>query len=673
MSGTVKQEGGGKGKSIMAPQQSFMKASGTEGGEKGGEGEGSVSTGGKGLVKPPAGADLVVTNTPSHVNYDLCCACGAGGDLLCCDSCPNSFHLDCVEPALETVPKGAWHCNACYALHHPPAHKGAGADNPFFGQAVSKLLYENPQTFHLPHAIATRKRKRGYAYGTRLTRILGAAGRVPSASDAKSGAFIGSSVLDLNTRELAPLDKVLQSERLSVVERNQLTARATSYAQGSVGPNEALNVKWCCACGKNGGGSEGKLLPCDLCARSFHYSCLGLDEDSVVDASWVCEWHRSMDVYAARVRESLVTKRQKSLRGVGVGVGAGDQDSGEGAGPSQMGGQGPGTSFVDRDPVVLDFGLGPQAGLTPAGPGSGRGGRRTASVSVPGVTPFATGATPSVAEQRQWLAGLDALRDAVESAAHASTVAETPLVPSSPAQLQAQLVSLIQEQTQQYKRAVGSSLDPPGMTPAAPPGSALLPSAITSVLGQEFTAFLAWQRLNQLTAQVQAVEAEMLASGSVPPELEVAHLDAAGVVNTTQKPISMPRAGEQYVVASGSTVDMDWTADGGAGLARNAPVYGKLTMGDLVIPINKAAYMVGRGEASTSGVLLGMLEKSSTISREHALLAYDSETKTVSVVNKSSRGTKVNKKKIGETPVVLEDGDVLRIGAYNFVFHPNKA
>lgn len=86
--------------------------------------------GGKGLVKPPAGADLVVTNTPSHVNYDLCCACGAGGDLLCCDSCPNSFHLDCVEPALETVPKGAWHCNACYALLHPPTHKGSDRRSP---------------------------------------------------------------------------------------------------------------------------------------------------------------------------------------------------------------------------------------------------------------------------------------------------------------------------------------------------------------------------------------------------------------------------------------------------------------------------------------------------------------------------------------------------------------
>ena len=353
----------------------------------------------------------------------------------------------------------------------------------------------------------------------------------------------------------------------------------------------------------------------------------------------------------------------------------GDQDNnnnGEGAGPSQMGNGGPGASFVDRDPVVLDFGLGPQAGLTPPAPGSGRGGRRTASVSVPGVTPFATGATPSVAEQRQWLAGLDALRDSVESAAHASSVAEAPLVPSNPAQLQAKLVSLIQEQTQQYKRAVGSSLDPPGMTPAVPPGSALLPSAIASVLGEEFTAFLAWQRLNQLTAQVQAVEAEMLASGSVPPELGVAHLDAAGVVNSAQKPVSMPRAGEQYVVAPGSSVDMDWTADGGAGLARNALVYGTLTMGDLVIPINKAAYVVGRGEGSTSGHLMGMLKKSSTISREHAVLTHDPKTNTVSVVNRSSRGTKVNKKKIGETPVVLKDGDVLRIGAYNFVFHTKQ-
>ncbi|XP_078180627.1 protein CHROMATIN REMODELING 4-like [Carex rostrata] len=45
--------------------------------------------------------------------YYECEECNVGGDLLCCDSCPRTYHLDCLNPPLENAPEGKWHCPRC--------------------------------------------------------------------------------------------------------------------------------------------------------------------------------------------------------------------------------------------------------------------------------------------------------------------------------------------------------------------------------------------------------------------------------------------------------------------------------------------------------------------------------------------------------------------------------
>jgi len=45
------------------------------------------------------------------------CRMLAGGSLVCCDTCPASFHADCVE--LEGPPDGTWHCSDCASGKRP--------------------------------------------------------------------------------------------------------------------------------------------------------------------------------------------------------------------------------------------------------------------------------------------------------------------------------------------------------------------------------------------------------------------------------------------------------------------------------------------------------------------------------------------------------------------------
>lgn len=45
--------------------------------------------------------------------YFECDVCDLGGDLLCCDSCPRTYHLECLDPPLKRIPSGRWECPKC--------------------------------------------------------------------------------------------------------------------------------------------------------------------------------------------------------------------------------------------------------------------------------------------------------------------------------------------------------------------------------------------------------------------------------------------------------------------------------------------------------------------------------------------------------------------------------
>ncbi|XP_041977903.1 nucleosome-remodeling factor subunit NURF301 [Aricia agestis] len=63
------------------------------------------------LITNPVRDDLI-SEVP--VQYDdHCRVCHRLGDLLCCETCPAVFHLECVDPPLINVPTEDWQCALC--------------------------------------------------------------------------------------------------------------------------------------------------------------------------------------------------------------------------------------------------------------------------------------------------------------------------------------------------------------------------------------------------------------------------------------------------------------------------------------------------------------------------------------------------------------------------------
>ncbi|XP_060530010.1 nucleosome-remodeling factor subunit NURF301 isoform X2 [Cylas formicarius] len=63
------------------------------------------------LITNPVREDLL-SEVPMHYD-DHCRVCHKLGDLLCCETCPAVYHLECVDPPLVNVPDEDWQCGIC--------------------------------------------------------------------------------------------------------------------------------------------------------------------------------------------------------------------------------------------------------------------------------------------------------------------------------------------------------------------------------------------------------------------------------------------------------------------------------------------------------------------------------------------------------------------------------
>lgn len=57
-------------------------------------------------------------------HMEFCRVCKDGGELLCCDTCPSSYHIHCLNPPLPEIPNGEWLCPRCTVSDSSPRWEG---------------------------------------------------------------------------------------------------------------------------------------------------------------------------------------------------------------------------------------------------------------------------------------------------------------------------------------------------------------------------------------------------------------------------------------------------------------------------------------------------------------------------------------------------------------------
>lgn len=106
-----------------------------------------------GLPRSNGDSSAVAGAAQMSDNEEECSACGAAGDVVCCDGCPRSFHFECVGMSRSDPLPEEWFCNECTFTRFPsrvPVHKGV------FASALNHLEKSIPRSYSLPKELQER-------------------------------------------------------------------------------------------------------------------------------------------------------------------------------------------------------------------------------------------------------------------------------------------------------------------------------------------------------------------------------------------------------------------------------------------------------------------------------------------------------------------------------------
>ncbi|CAG9862625.1 unnamed protein product [Phyllotreta striolata] len=224
------------------------------------------------LIAPPRNEDGNEKNKkPEHPyykrpgkghNHDTCDACGEGGDLICCDKCPYSFHFGCHDPPLEEkdIPRGEWLCQSCrYAKKK---------------EVTTPLVLRSKRSNSTPPSTSLIKEPKKPKLSPMDVLI-----EVASAMNPKQFELPRS----MSVPCVFPgIDKEIPYSKIG------RKAKASAHEKGT-GGIVPLPAKKCRECRKSC--RVAPLIACDFCESFYHLDCLDPPLTNPPSGMWMCPLH----------------------------------------------------------------------------------------------------------------------------------------------------------------------------------------------------------------------------------------------------------------------------------------------------------------------------------------------------------------------------------------------
>lgn len=224
-------------------------------------------------------------------NHDSCDACGEGGDLICCDVCPASFHLTCHDPPLEEeeIPIGQWACHQCRVSGPDDDRTSVSSGK---SNKSSKGVKRKDKEDDKPSS-STSASGKSEASEKNEKRVC-AGGREFEISDSplftliKAAATVNPKQFTLPYEMTLPVcfpGEPKNSGKNNGNRRGAQKKKSHELDNGLV----PLPAKLCFQCNKSC--RIGPLVPCDYCPLFFHLDCVDPPLTTPPTGKWMCPNH----------------------------------------------------------------------------------------------------------------------------------------------------------------------------------------------------------------------------------------------------------------------------------------------------------------------------------------------------------------------------------------------